>query len=281
MNDPQDYPSRAALYEAGLHNSYMRGIGRAKDGSGLMSIVLSGGYIDDEDSGDEIVYTGEGGRDSVLKVQVADQTLEAGNLDLLRSFESSQPVYVTRGSGHKSPLSPKSGYTFFGKYYIQKHWIEKGRDGFDIIRFKLTKEPDYQTIAPEEDVSQNKRVSYTSQRIVRDTKIAVKVKEAYDYACQICGVVINLPSGGKYAEGAHIKPLGTPHNGPDRFSNILCLCPNHHVMFDFYAISIDPETLTVLGLENKDTKLRTIESHKIDKEYLSYHWDNYKKHLQV
>jgi len=32
-------------------------------GSGAESIVLSGGYTDDEDHGDEIIYTGDGGRD--------------------------------------------------------------------------------------------------------------------------------------------------------------------------------------------------------------------------
>jgi hypothetical protein len=35
--------------------------GRATDG--CYSIVLSGGYEDDEDNGDEFVYTGAGGRD--------------------------------------------------------------------------------------------------------------------------------------------------------------------------------------------------------------------------
>ena len=30
------------------------------------SLVLSGGYVDDEDLGDEIIYTGEGVRDQIL-----------------------------------------------------------------------------------------------------------------------------------------------------------------------------------------------------------------------
>jgi hypothetical protein len=33
-------------------------------------------------------------------------------------------------------------------------------------------------------------------------------------------------------EAAHIRPLGAPHNGPDTLDNTLCLCPNHHVLFD-------------------------------------------------
>jgi predicted restriction endonuclease len=29
-----------------------------------------------------------------------------------------------------------------------------------------------------------------------------------------------------------IKPLGNPHDGPDKASNMLVLCPNHHLQFD-------------------------------------------------
>jgi putative restriction endonuclease len=34
------------------------------------SIVLSGGYVDDEDLGDMIIYTGEGGRDAATGRQI-------------------------------------------------------------------------------------------------------------------------------------------------------------------------------------------------------------------
>lgn len=139
MISPIVYSIRKELYEAGLHNSYLKGIGKAKDGSDLMSIVLSGGYEDDEDFGDTIIYTGEGGRDPESGLQVRDQTLDVGNLGLLKSFESNQPVYVTRGSSHKGNFSPKEGYSFAGKFLIQEHWIEKGKAGFDIIRFKLVR----------------------------------------------------------------------------------------------------------------------------------------------
>ena len=50
-----------------------------------------------------------------------------------------------------------------------------------------------------------------------------------------------------YAEACHIKPLGEPHNGPDQASNVLCLSPNMHVLFDYGAISINDD-LTLLGM---------------------------------
>jgi putative restriction endonuclease len=61
------------------------------------------------------------------------------------------------------------------------------------------------------------------------------VKELYGYACQICGVRIETVAG-VYAEGAHLVALG--HDGDDHTSNVLCLCPNHHVMLDHGSIAL-------------------------------------------
>jgi putative restriction endonuclease len=68
-------------------------------------------------------------------------------------------------------------------------------------------------------------------RIVRDTTKARRIKELYDYTCQMCDTRLEGLAG-PYAEAAHIRPLGAPHDGPDTPDNILCLCPNHHVLFD-------------------------------------------------
>lgn len=138
MNMNKIFQNRKDLCDAGIHNHRVKGIGKAKDGSGNMSIVLSGGYVDDKDFGNEIVYTGEGGRDEKTGRQIKNQTMTGGNKNLVSSFETGEPVYVTRGSKHKGPYSPNTGYEFAGIFYITDHWIEKGEDGFDIIRFKLT-----------------------------------------------------------------------------------------------------------------------------------------------
>ena len=56
------YADRRALYDAGVHRALIAGIvGGAKEGA--ESIVVSGGYEDDEDYGDILVYTGQGGND--------------------------------------------------------------------------------------------------------------------------------------------------------------------------------------------------------------------------
>lgn len=92
----------------------------------------------------------------------------------------------------------------------------------------------------------------------------------YNFKCQVCHSQINTNTG-PYAEAAHIQPLGTPHNGPDTLENILCLCPNHHVMFDFGGFSIAND-LTLIGIDGvlyRNTK------HFIESRYLQYHRDHF------
>ena len=77
----------------------------------------------------------------------------------------------------------------------------------------------------------------TVQRIVRDTLQARQIKELYEYSCQVCDTRLES-SAGPYAEAAHIRPLGSPHHGSDTADNILCLCPNHHVLLDYGGLAI-------------------------------------------
>lgn len=63
--------------------------------------------------------------------------------------------------------------------------------------------------------------------------------------------------GGPYAEAAHIRPLGSPHDGPDDLTNLLCLCPNDHVLLDKGAITISDELL----VETTGQNLRVRKGH--------------------
>jgi putative restriction endonuclease len=107
-------------------------------------------------------------------------------------------------------------------------------------------------------------------RIVRDTEIGREVKSLYDYSCQVCGKQLECPAG-FYAEAAHIKGLGKPHNGPDTLDNLLCLCPNHHVLFDKggFAIADNFDLVGIPGKLNVDKK------HKINQEYIRYHKNHF------
>jgi 5-methylcytosine-specific restriction enzyme A len=103
------------------------------------------------------------------------------------------------------------------------------------------------------------RNSSPRERIIRDTEVGKWVKRLYQYRCQICGYVTELNHGVFYAESHHIKPLGEKHNGPDVVENILCVCPNHHVLLDYGGIQIDL------------TKICMINKHEINIEYINYH----------
>lgn len=115
------------------------------------------------------------------------------------------------------------------------------------------------------------RAEETTQRIIRSTAIADYVKRVHDYSCQACGTRLATPTGA-YAEAAHIRALGRPHNGPDITANILCLCPNHHVLFDFGMLTISDD-LTVVDHSSgvSPGRLREIPEHRIDPQYLAYH----------
>ena len=93
--------------------------------------------------------------------------------------------------------------------------------------------------------AQPERVLQQVSRIIRDTAISRELKLIYDHCCQLCGTAISL-CGRAYSEAHHIKPLGSPHNGDDTRENLICVCPNCHVLLDYAAIPLDPNSLKTL-----------------------------------
>ncbi|CAM4144940.1 YDG/SRA domain-containing protein [Vibrio neonatus] len=268
------FNNRDLLSKAGVHGPTVAGISGSKY-VGSDSIVLSGGYEDDEDFGDVIIYTGAGGQNSKKK-QVADQTLDSVNLSLAKSKTESLPVRVVRGHNHKSEYSPKSGYQYSGLYLVEDYWKEVGKAGYIIWRYRLvsfdSSAPTTEVNEPPADYVDPKRKSSSSNKIVRDYQKALNVKNWHKYKCQVCGLAIET-SAGLYAEAAHIKPLGEPHNGPDSEHNILCLCPNHHVMFDNGGFTI-ADDFTLIGLPGELTQVKV---HKVDIRFIKYHREHYYK----
>jgi putative restriction endonuclease len=76
---------------------------------------------------------------------------------------------------------------------------------------------------------------------------------------------------GPYAEAAHIRPLGTLHNGPHTTDNILCLCPNHHVLFDHGGVVVSGD-LSLIGAQGR---LTVQPQHRINEEHLRYRQEHY------
>ena len=159
---------------------------------------------------------------------------------------------------------------------MDDYWQERGKSGFLVWRYRLTKLPnessEEQTDVEEvESSAEAPRQETTVQRLVRDTAQARRIKAFYDYRCQMCGIRLEGLAG-PYAEAAHIRPLGAPHSGPDTPDNILCLCPNHHVLFDHGGVGIN-EDLSLIGMEGQ---LHAHSRHDISEHHLRYRREHYK-----
>jgi putative restriction endonuclease len=277
IKEGHHFKDRKEMMPTSFHRSWGSGIdGNARDGAA--AIVLSGGYEDDFDNGDEIIYTGAGGNDPNTGKQIEDQTWDnRGNAALRRSCDQGLPVRVIRGYTHKSDFSPKKGYQYAGLYSVVDAWEEIGQSGFTICRFRLLYSGDSESRStPEQnelDYSQraSRRKQGTILRIMRDTSITRDIKKLYHCKCQVCGFAIVTPSG-RYAEGAHIRPLGRPHNGDDNPNNVICLCPNHHVMLDKGLFSINDQ-LQLIGVLSGELAIH--KGHSINKSNLKYHRDHH------
>ncbi|XP_021731931.1 E3 ubiquitin-protein ligase ORTHRUS 2-like [Chenopodium quinoa] len=121
------WADRLACRQWGAHFPHVSGIaGQAKYGA--QSVVLSGGYLDDEDHGEWFLYTGSGGRDlsgnkRTSKYQTHDQKFTGGNEALRLSCRKGYPVRVVRSFKEKrSNYAPEIGVRYDGIYRIEKCW---------------------------------------------------------------------------------------------------------------------------------------------------------------
>ncbi len=276
------YKDRDAITEAGLNKHPMAGIDYGPDGNAI-SIILNGGYKDDLDLGDLVIYTGQGGQSKTgEKRQVEDQKIVRGNKALVNSHLNQNPVMVIRGFKGEKKFSPPTGYKYDGLYSVAKHWFEPSSDGPLIIRFELVKIQDQMNLEvsesheftgsiPEGNLSPTRMALTKSARIKRDLNVPKWVKATYRNQCQACSTTVVTPSGG-YSQGAHIRGLGYPHNGTDTTSNMLCLCPNCHVLFDFGALYIKDDLKSLVNvISNTEVVLNMSPGHVLDAESVKYH----------
>jgi len=280
FGDPPDvavgtgFKNRQALRDAEVHAPLMAGISGTQ-AEGADSIVVSGGYLDDADYGDVIIYTGHGGNDPQTKRQIADQDVAAhGNAGLITSQLQGLPVRVIRGAGGHSQHAPAVGFRYDGLYRVTDHWTRTGAHGFRLVQFRLERFEDQPEVPLDQLDLEGQPVALRKaviQRQIRSTATVWKVKALHDDGCQVCGerLVVN---GGTYSEGAHIRALGRPHLGPDTLDNILCLCPNHHVRLDYGGLYLSDD-LTVIDADSGAVigPLRTHPMHRISLSHIRYH----------
>jgi predicted restriction endonuclease len=89
--------------------------------------------------------------------------------------------------------------------------------------------------------------------------------------CQVCGLRLETPTGA-YAEGAHIRPVGRSHHGPDVPANVLCLCPNDHVRLDRGILVLTDDFDVVDPVSGARTGFIAVKpQHKLDGAHAAYH----------
>ena len=81
-----------------------------------------------------------------------------------------------------------------------------------------------------EEVVAKHRDRVPSHRLKRDPTFRMRVLDAYDARCAVCGQDLRVGDAPLNMEAAHIKPVRD--DGPDDIQNGLALCSLHHRAFD-------------------------------------------------
>ncbi|XP_057420488.1 E3 ubiquitin-protein ligase ORTHRUS 2-like [Lotus japonicus] len=136
----ESWLDRLECRQWGAHFVHVGGIAGQSD-RGAQSVVLSGGYVDDQDHGEWFLYTGSGGKDltgnkRTNKNHSFDQKFEKYNRALQLSCLKGYPVRVVRSHKEKrSSYAPEKGVRYDGIYRIEKCWQIAGVQGFKVCRF--------------------------------------------------------------------------------------------------------------------------------------------------
>ncbi|KAL3698272.1 hypothetical protein R1sor_012348 [Riccia sorocarpa] len=118
-----------------------------------VSVVSSGGYKDDEEDGETLIYVGSGGDKNLVlrKVRMCarpeadtvaqDQELVRGNLALKNSCDFDVPVRVIRGGLYfdEELKKKRKGYCYGGLYDVTRYYQDTGSAGSKVWKFHLIK----------------------------------------------------------------------------------------------------------------------------------------------
>ena len=305
------YPGRKEAMYAGLQDNWVPGISGNGDVGADCVTLNKGYADDEDHGEWILYTGAGGNDPSTKRQIAHQEITHHHNAALVYSEENGLPIRVLRGYRGEKPYAPETGYRYDGLYKVIRHWAETGGDGFRIWRFhlvRLTPEearpwtPAHQTpaegpvggsslradiaqgdmglvfdpkaskpaVEEPEGNSEPVRAKGVVQRIVRSTRVSQWVKELHDHTCQVCRSRLDLPVG-QYSEGAHIRGVGSPHNGPDTADNLLCLCPNDHVLFDKGGIYIDHDLTVRDHLGTSRGRLATKPAHRVSVDHIAYH----------
>lgn len=217
-----------------------------------------------------------------VRLQIRDKIKKgifSGQLGVLMSVLKDNPSWlemdkITEFVNFKGGYTSKSYYDMLNAL-IDENLVER-RDVNGKIEFRLKQEEQFSFEFEEEEIETNRTKSIEQEVRIRDQELVKKLKIMYNNTCQVCGESIRLARN-SYSEAHHLHPLGSKeHNGPDVISNMIILCPNCHVQFDFGSMAINPDSLLIehVDLNNKNVGKKVNLKHEIGTEHLRYHYDN-------
>ena len=107
-------------------------------------------------------------------------------------------------------------------------------------------------------------------RAVRNTTKVRRIKNLYDDKCQVCGHFIPVTPDHKYSEVHHLRPLRS--DGDDDLSNMLVLCPTHHVEFDYAVLGVSKDGYGVVDRNGSTVRpLTVLPGHALDPKNIMFH----------
>ncbi|MFG2388460.1 HNH endonuclease [Streptomyces lavendulae] len=126
-------------------------------------------------------------------------------------------------------------------------------------------------VQPEHSSSRLRGSGRHGQQQATGSSSVRKLKEWYQDQCQMCAAVLVLPSPRhRYSEAAHIR--AREDDGPDVVENLLCLCPNCHVLFDAGARILTDDLRVVDTVTGRlGERIRLHRWHFIDLEFVRHH----------
>ncbi|KAK1297512.1 Histone-lysine N-methyltransferase, H3 lysine-9 specific SUVH6 [Acorus calamus] len=252
-----EFQYRVELAIVGIHRPFQGGIDYLKKGKEILatSIVASGGYDDETDSSDVLIYSGSGGTvGGKGEKKVEDQKLERGNLALKNSIHARIPVRVIRGfkelktsESHETRPKVVTHYTYDGLYMVEKYWQEQGNHGCSVFKFQLRRIPGQPELAFKQ-VKKSKK-SRVREGLVMDD---ISMGEEMLPICVVNTVDGELPPPFKYVTKAIHHPwynLSSPRgcdctNGCSDSSNCACAVKNGgEIPFNFNGAIVEAKPL--------------------------------------
>ncbi|WP_440770881.1 HNH endonuclease [Natronorubrum sp. DTA28] len=281
--------------------SYIKGISPRTDDDGALSYIIvkareDGPYGDDLE-GDRFTYIGEG------VPSKGDQSPTGANKALLGQAEGSTvPIYFFYQPADSGELRYEGLVAVVDARYVFDDDQERMVYQFAMERLELDHPAEFETLAASvadggrasgvetvggddsEPALTDDETEFTeTQRRVRSSAFASRVKSAYDSRCAICGTSRESPAGTVDIEAAHIYPKRD--DGRDVVQNGLALCRLHHWAFDagWLAVSdeyrilvadrpdlegyeefsrLEGETITVPALEDERPHAKFLAAHR-------------------